>query len=103
MNILRYCSGLFVTAALLTVGHWFPWPRPLRRIESYTYGVVSILAGIAVWIGFSEAWFAIAGFALIGGLVTAGATLYDHVMNWRVRASLFHLEDRLGARRTEDS
>ena len=103
MTTMRYAFGLVVTAALLAIGHWLPWPRRLRSRETYTYGVGSILIGLLIWLGFTDAWLAISVFAVVGGLVTGATYLYDRVMNWRQRAALFEPEGSLAAGRTEDS
>ena len=42
-------AGVLLTVALLAVGHWFPWVRPLSLIRRYVYGVASIVAGFTVW------------------------------------------------------
>jgi len=90
LHTLRYTFGLVVTGALLAIGHWFPYPRRLRSLETYVYGTGSILIGLLVWLGFTDAWVAIAVFAVVGGLATGATHLYDQVMNWRQRAVEFH-------------
>jgi hypothetical protein len=42
-------AGAVLAALILAIGHWFPWARTLSRIASYVYGVVSIIAGFALW------------------------------------------------------
>ena len=72
--------GIGTTAALLAVGHWFPWPQGLRRIQSYIYGVTAILIGCTVWLGMEGQWLTLAGLVAIcaaGGVVTCGAYWID--------------------------
>ncbi len=58
---LPFVFGTTLTGLLLLVGHWFPWPRRLHRLLAYCYGVASILAGAAVWLGALGLWRVLAG------------------------------------------
>ena len=40
-------AGALLAAMVLAIGHWFPWPRRLTRVQAYAYGVAGILAGQA--------------------------------------------------------
>jgi len=41
--------GVAISALLLFVGHWFPWPTELHKLAAYVYGVVSIVLGYSIW------------------------------------------------------
>lgn len=58
-------AGAILTALVLAVGHWFPWPRTLDRISAYVYGVLSILAGFALWRLLNTDWQTVAGLVAI--------------------------------------
>jgi hypothetical protein len=58
-------AGALLTALVLAVGHWFPWPRTLDRIPAYIYGVVSILAGFALWRLLNADWQTVVGLVII--------------------------------------
>jgi hypothetical protein len=82
-----FVVGIAATVLLLAVGHWFPWPRKLRRLESYTYGTGCLLAGQAVWLAGSgqlDIWLGLLIFGLAGGLVTVLAYSYDLHRNTEV-------------------
>jgi len=48
-SIATLIAGALLTALVLAVGHWFPWPHTLDRIPAYIYGVISIILGFATW------------------------------------------------------
>jgi len=103
VHLTRYTFGLVATAALIALGHWFPWPRRLRPPETTLLSIASILIGLLIWLGPSSAWNAIALFALVGALASTAARLYDRLMNWRQQAALFQSDGPLAAGRTSDS
>ena len=77
-----YLVGLGCTVLLLAVGHWFPWPRGLRRIQAYIYGVVAILVGVGIWLGMHDEWVILAGVIGIcaaGGVATCAAYWVDDI------------------------
>lgn len=76
-------AGAILTALVLAVGHWFEWPRKLTRIEAYIYGVLSLLAGFALWRGLNRDWCSPLGLLLIcgvGGLTVVAAYGWDSLM-----------------------
>ena len=78
-----YFVGLGATALLLAVGHWFPWPRGLRRLQAYVYGVAAILVGCAIWLGMHGEWLILAGvvgIAAAGGIVTGATYWLDDIV-----------------------
>lgn len=86
---ISFVFGLTVTALLLALGHWFPWPKRLPRLAAYAYGVAAILVGASVWLGLLNmwgVWLGFAAFALVGGIVTALAWGTDSLLNLWLRA-----------------
>ena len=84
----NFLFGLVTTGLLLTTGHWLPWPRRLHRLAAYTYGVASILAGAAAWLGSLGQWWLVLGlaaFAAVGGAATSLCYLVDWALNARLR------------------
>lgn len=83
MQSLEFLAiGVTITALLLLVGHWFPWRKPLTRVEAYIYGVVSIFVGFAIgrlmvsdWI--TPAW--LGAVCVGGGLAVLGAYGIDRL------------------------
>ena len=78
-----YFVGVGATALLLAVGHWFPWPRGLRRLQAYVYGVAAILAGCTIWLGMHGEWLILAGvvgIAAAGGIVTCLTYWLDDII-----------------------
>jgi len=49
LDICGLCFGVMFTVAVLMIGHWYPWSRPLSRIKRYVYGVASIVTGFTIW------------------------------------------------------
>jgi len=45
-----FFAGVALSALLLFVGHWFPWPKELHKLAAYVYGVLSIYAGATLWL-----------------------------------------------------
>lgn len=84
---LEFGLGLLITALLMLVGHWFPWPVKLHRLAAYAYGCVAILVGSAIWLlsmNLGAIWL---GFSLmigIGGVATGIAYLVDVALRYRV-------------------
>jgi len=73
-------AGAILTGLLLAVGHWFPWPRTLDRISAYVYGVLSILAGFALWRLLLADWQTVVGLVTIccaGGATVKAAYKID--------------------------
>ena len=62
---LCLAGGAVLSGLLLAVGHWFPWPRRLRRMEAYTYGVGSIWVGFSLWRVLVGDWVVPLGLGLI--------------------------------------
>jgi hypothetical protein len=84
-NEARFFGGLALTAALLAALHWFPWFRKLHRLEAYSLGTASIVAGQGVYLGFDARWRKLTAFSIIGGLVVYWAWLYDGIANQHAR------------------
>lgn len=88
-------AGALLTVLVLAVGHWFPWPRRLSRIQAYVYGVSSILAGFAVWRLLNGDWVTVVGLGVIagaGGVTVVGAYRLDDVVRmvrqaWKAEGS----------------
>ena len=73
-------AGALLTALVLAVGHWFPWAQPLSRIAAYVYGVISILAGFALWRLLNADWQMPLGLVIIscaGGITVVMAYKID--------------------------
>ena len=80
---LSFYAGIGLTVLLLLVGHWFPWPSRLPRLWAYAYGVLSIGAGIALWLGVSGQYTVLAGIvviALAGGIAVVLAYQVDGIV-----------------------
>lgn len=85
-----YLSGLALAAGLLALGHWLPLPVQRRLPGSifdllgrYVYGVGSLWAGAALWLGWSGQWWTVAGLlglAVGGGLTVALAYGWDELV-----------------------
>lgn len=98
MFTASFFLSLAITALLLAMGHWAPWPSRLHRLAAYAYGVASILVGAAIWLGLLGQWAVLGGlaaFALIGGATTAGCYGVDWVLNAWARRRAGH-DDRDG-------
>lgn len=81
---LPFYFGLSLTAGLLAIGHWFPWPQRLHRLAAYTYGVGAILAGASLWLGLTGAgrtWLGLVVFAAVGGATVGLCWLVDAIFN----------------------
>jgi len=68
----------------------------LKRIEAYIFGVLSILAGQAVWLLLQAQWLlyaALASFALIAGGTTVVAYAIDWALNRQVRERVGAVHD----------
>lgn len=72
-QIGTFAAGAVLTALLLAIGHWFPWPHPLSRIRCYVYGTASIWAGFALWRALNGDWITFTGLLVIAGV--GGATV----------------------------
>lgn len=66
-------AGGILTALLMAVGHWFPWPYPIVRIQRYTYGTTFILLGFSLWRLLNGDWITPVG--LLGISTAGGATV----------------------------
>jgi len=60
-------AGSVLTGLLLALGHWFPWPRQLRWLHRYTYGVAAIWIGFALWRLLNADWLTVVGLIIIAG------------------------------------
>ena len=74
MNWLHFSFGASLTTLLLAVGHWFPWPRRLSRLQAYVYGVSAIGLGFTIWRGLDGDWWHVAGLWVLAGL--GGAVVF---------------------------
>jgi len=73
-------AGGVLTGLLLALGHWFPWPRQLRWIHRYTYGVLAFWTGFALWRLLATDWITVAGLLIIaaaGGVTVVIAYWID--------------------------
>jgi hypothetical protein len=84
--------GLVVTALLILVGHWFPWPRRLEKLEAYTYGVCAILVGTFIWLYLAtytmapmRIWWGLAAYTASAGVATVVSHATDYVLNLVMR------------------
>ena len=81
--------GLVLTALLVFIGHWFPWPVKLHRLAAYTYGCLCILSGAGVWLlsirGGGRLWLTVALFFAVAGSATGFAYLVDAALRGRVQ------------------
>jgi hypothetical protein len=76
-----YLAGCILTALLIALGHWFPWPQgALNRIAAYTYGLAAIIVGCAVWMP-EDVLFRFIGVCAVAGFVTGLGYLYDMAAN----------------------
>lgn len=83
MTLLSFAFGAMLTLLLLAVGHWFPWPRRLTRIQAYIYGVTCITSGFSLWRLLMGDWLTTIGLWLLaigGGIVVIGAYWIDDVI-----------------------
>ena len=85
VNTWRFIAGLIATMGLLGVGHLFRWPRKLKEVEAYTYGVASILLGYAIWLGIGLIWWQLCAFAAAGGIVVGLLYWYERDRNLTIR------------------
>jgi len=80
MTIIGFAFGASLTFLLLAVGHWFPWPKRLTRIQAYIYGVTSIAVGFTLWRLLVGDWLTTVGLWLMavgGGVVVIAAYWID--------------------------
>ena len=84
----RYVGGIIVTVLALWLGHWFKWPRKLRVLESYTYGVGAIYLGILMWMGWQPMYAKLLAFPLVAGAAVGIAYLYDDYRNAKIKARM---------------
>jgi predicted membrane protein len=83
---IAFIVGTGATALILALGHWFPWPRELHRLEAYVYGVAAILIGSGVWLwasGYRDIWGGLTFMAVIAGLTTGLTYLVDEARSAR--------------------
>jgi hypothetical protein len=84
----EWFDGLVTTVSLLLIQHWFPWPRKLHRLETYTLGIGAILAGVYVWMqraGCIEQWVELFVFCVISGVVVCASYFVDWLLKQRVK------------------
>ena len=84
----QYLEGIIWTVLALWLGHWFKWPRKLRILESYTYGVTAIYLGILTWIGWGPLFIKLLAFPIVAGVAVGLAYLYDDYRNAKIRARM---------------
>ena len=77
--------GLFVSVALLALGHYFPLPkRELHPLIRYACGVGIMLAGMFVWLGLGlgmwEIYKALWAFVVASGITVTLCYGYDAIM-----------------------
>lgn len=90
-----FALGLGLTALLLAVSHWFPWPVKLHRLAAYTVGCTALLAGAAVWLLLSnqtQVWFGLLAFFAVAGITVASAYLVDAALRGRIARRVFRDE-----------
>jgi hypothetical protein len=84
-----FWMAVVVSALLLFVGHWFPWPKELHKLGAYVYGVGSILAGFMLWQLQNGNWQPVLGLLVI--VVVSGIAVFlAYGLDWlilRVRQS----------------
>lgn len=88
---MYYGLALAVTALILLLEHWFPWPRRFHQLVNYTLGSGGILAGVAIWlvsIGRPGDIFPLLGFYAAGGTAVLLAYAVDYVLNLRQRVRI---------------
>ncbi len=78
-----FWAGAALSALLLLIGHWFPWPRQLHRLEAYVYGVACILGGFALWHLQVNGWHAVLGLTVIA-VVSGLAVFAAYGVDWVV-------------------
>ena len=81
-----YFGGLAITILLLVAGHFFRWPRKLRRLEAYVYGTTAIYIGLLWWLGWGSLFVQMLSFPVAGGLITLLSYHYDNHRNLTIRA-----------------
>ena len=84
MTILPFAFGTSLTVLLLAVGHWFPWPRRLSRLQAYTYGVGCLASGYTLWRLLVGDWLTVAGLwiiVILGGMTVIGAYWLDEKLH----------------------
>jgi len=89
MNIGGLVAGIVLSALVLLVMHWFPWPDGLSRLGAYALGVIALLLGFSLWRLLLGDWQTPAGLAIIsasGGIVVVTAYKIDHYVV-RIRAA----------------
>lgn len=76
-------AGVLLTVLVLGIGHWFPWIHRLSRIQTYIYGVSTILAGFTTWRLLNRDWQTPVGLltiAVAGGAAVVGAYWIDDLV-----------------------
>jgi hypothetical protein len=88
-----------VTALILIVEHYFPWPmligRELRPVECYIAGVLAIHLPLTTLLLLWSSWEALAALWILtaaGGLVVMASHALDHYLDIRVRARIAERE-----------
>lgn len=80
---LQIIACSIISALIILVGHWLPWPRKLRRPEAYGYGILAIMLPFTA-ICLKNGWYLpmIAAWCCVGaaGMMTLGAYAYDRAM-----------------------
>jgi hypothetical protein len=76
-------AGAILTTLILAIGHWFPLPHRLPRIQAYIYGTTAIIAGFALWRLLNGDWITIAGLVIVataGGITVILAYKIDDIV-----------------------
>jgi hypothetical protein len=84
-DMVRIIAGVVTAAGVLAAQHWFPYWRPLKKLEAYTLGTATLLLGGGIATGFSADWRRIAIVTAVGGLTVIGAHRFDVDANARAR------------------
>ena len=84
---MNYLLGLGLTALLIFLGHWFPWPVKLHRLAAYVVGCLAIVAGMALWLlssGEERLFYQVCLVFVVAGLATSLSYLIDACLRARV-------------------
>jgi len=80
MNGYIYALAVVIVVLAIWWGHYFRWPAKLPPLLAYSYGVATILGGVAIWMlpaGYSNLFLLILGIAVAAGAATGFAYLWD--------------------------
>lgn len=94
---MYFYLGLTITALILLVEHWFPWPKKPGYLERYAMGCGAIYIGLLIWLGPQQQWILLLqllAFYLISGAVTTGAYYHDHASNLRQKLRSYECNEQ---------